>query len=231
MVGADDDFEQALIRAGRRAVPPSGAKERGWSRLEASLVGIAAGLVGHSLARTAAGRALAAKSMAVGVLLGCAATYAFLRPRSAPIPRAAPTLSAPSTSVSATTVASVAAPANVTPTIVSAVTSAASTVTALASAPASAAGPSLAAEIAAIDEARAALVAGAPDDALARVTRYRRDHPHGVLAPEATVVAIEAYAAKGDHAKTLAEAAAFLARHPHAPQAARVKALRATAMP
>jgi outer membrane protein assembly factor BamD (BamD/ComL family) len=89
----------------------------------------------------------------------------------------------------------------------------------------------LAAEVAALDAARGALDADAPDDALALLHRYLLGFPKGKLAPEAEVLAIEAYAKKGDRLLLTREATRFLDRYPKAPQRTRVEQLCAEASP
>lgn len=89
----------------------------------------------------------------------------------------------------------------------------------------------LAAEVAALDAARSALDAGAPDDALALLHRYLLDFPKGKLVPEAEVLAIEACAEKGDRLRVTREATRFLERYPNAPQRTRVEQLRREASP
>lgn len=85
----------------------------------------------------------------------------------------------------------------------------------------------LAAEVSRMDAARAANAAGEYDEAVRLVERYHQDFPRGALAPDADVVALEAVAAKRDHAEVARLAALFLARYPTDPHAARVKSLAA----
>lgn len=83
----------------------------------------------------------------------------------------------------------------------------------------------LAAEVARIGDARAALSGGDPDRAVRLVEDYHRAFPAGVLAPDADVVALEAWAAKDDRVETAQRAARFLTRYPDDPHAAWVRAL------
>ena len=81
----------------------------------------------------------------------------------------------------------------------------------------------LAAEVSRIDAARTANAVGQYDEALWLIERYQRDFPHGALAPDAEVVALEAVAAKRDRSETARRAALFLSRYPEDPHAARVR--------
>ena len=83
-------------------------------------------------------------------------------------------------------------------------------------------------EIALIDDARAAIAAGAPGKALGVLGRHDRRYPNGVFAPEATVLRIEALtgAGEGEMARTLAHR--FLKAHPDSPFAERVERLAGT---
>ena len=83
----------------------------------------------------------------------------------------------------------------------------------------------LAAEVAALDAARKAAAGGDPDATLSLLDRYRYDFPDGELAADAEVVAIEAFAAKGDRAAVAQRVARFLALHPNDPHAAAVRRL------
>jgi len=89
--------------------------------------------------------------------------------------------------------------------------------------------PTLADEVARIDTARTVTAMGDYDEAVHLIERYHRDFPAGLLAPDADVVALEAAAAKHDHAEVARRAALFLARYPDDPHAARVRYLASTA--
>jgi hypothetical protein len=82
---------------------------------------------------------------------------------------------------------------------------------------------SLADEVAALEVARAALRAHDPNGAVAALDRYKSRFPAGKLAPEATVVRIEALNQRGDHAAAAALGDRFLAAHPNSPYADRVR--------
>lgn len=81
----------------------------------------------------------------------------------------------------------------------------------------------LAAEVGALDAARAELSSGDAPGALAKLDDYSRAYPHGHLVLEAEVMRIDALAKNGqtDVAKRRAEA--FLRRHPNSVLASRVR--------
>ncbi|HWP05233.1 MAG TPA: hypothetical protein VNN72_05800 [Polyangiaceae bacterium] len=92
--------------------------------------------------------------------------------------------------------------------------------------PSAATQPDLTRDIATLDEARRALRAGRPRDALAALNRYDSEAGRsGALRTEAEVLRIEATAQSGDHARAETLARAFLKRNPKSPYAARVRAL------
>jgi hypothetical protein len=84
---------------------------------------------------------------------------------------------------------------------------------------------SLSAELAAIDEARAALRAGDPTRALSLLDDFDRRFPHATLAPEAHVARIEALVAKGERVRARRLAARFFDAHRESPARARVQRL------
>jgi hypothetical protein len=83
----------------------------------------------------------------------------------------------------------------------------------------------LAAEVLALDEVRAAVVAQDFARALAHVESYHRVFPRGQLAADADALAIEALEARGDHDLAARDAKKFLGRNPNDPHAARMRAL------
>ena len=85
--------------------------------------------------------------------------------------------------------------------------------------------PGLAAEVAALREAREALGAGKSGQALAALDVYSQQFPRGRLGLEAEVLRIEALARGGSSAAAAARARSFLAAHPDNPYAHRVRAL------
>ncbi len=111
---------------------------------------------------------------------------------------------------------------------------AAATVTAPAAAPApvrearpapTAAGPTLSDEVAALQVARAALADHDSSAALAALDRYKNRFPSGRLAPEATVLRIEALVQRGDGAAASALADRFESAHPRSPYIARIHSI------
>jgi hypothetical protein len=84
-------------------------------------------------------------------------------------------------------------------------------------------GNDLAAEVAALDAARAELTSGNPPGALAKLEDYSRAYPHGRLVLEAEVMRIDALAKSGQTALAKKRAEAFLRRHPNSVLASRVR--------
>ncbi len=83
----------------------------------------------------------------------------------------------------------------------------------------------LAAEVAALDAARAAARAGAYNRALDLLGQYQRDFPAGALGADADVATIEVLYAKRDRAEATRRAEHFLAQFPNDPHSAVVKRL------
>jgi hypothetical protein len=81
----------------------------------------------------------------------------------------------------------------------------------------------LAAELAALDAASSTLVRGDAAGALALLDAYWRDHPHGSLALEATVLQAEALERAGRHGEAVEKARGFLKRYPTSPLAERMR--------
>jgi hypothetical protein len=98
-------------------------------------------------------------------------------------------------------------------------------------APPSARSSELDAEVAALDEVRAQLRAGAPSRAITLLAQYDTRFPHGLLRPEASVLQIEAFAASGDKARAHDLAVSFLARYPSDSHADRIRQLEAQLRP
>ena len=84
-------------------------------------------------------------------------------------------------------------------------------------------------QVRAVDSAMGALQAGAIDEAVRLVNRFHVDFPHGVLAPDAELVAIEALAEAGETSKLTQRAERFLESNPNDPHAARVRKLLSAA--
>jgi hypothetical protein len=82
----------------------------------------------------------------------------------------------------------------------------------------------LAAELSALDTARAALAAGNPTAALSGLDAYAHNFPHGKLSLEAEVLRIDALAKSGQVAAAQKRAQAFMKRHPDSMLASRVRA-------
>jgi hypothetical protein len=87
--------------------------------------------------------------------------------------------------------------------------------------------PSLSAELAALDDARASLSAGKARDTLAKLDAYDREFPAGHLRDEATVLRVEALIRSGDGPAAQALGQRFLAASPSSAYGARVRSLLA----
>jgi hypothetical protein len=86
-------------------------------------------------------------------------------------------------------------------------------------------GSTAAAELAVLDEARAAMADRDPARALAILESYGARFPRGVLGPEATVLRIEALLDAGDAAAAKRAAEAFLRASPESPYTQRIESI------
>ena len=84
---------------------------------------------------------------------------------------------------------------------------------------------SLAAQVQSLDRARVALNSGDAGTALREIVSYHSTWPKGVFLTEASVLEIEALAARGERALAAQRASAFVAAHPDSPQAGRLRSL------
>jgi hypothetical protein len=80
-------------------------------------------------------------------------------------------------------------------------------------------------EVAALQVARTALAGHDAGAALAALDRYKNRYPQGRLAPEATVLRIEALIERGDRAQANALAERFEAANPKSPYAERIRSI------
>jgi hypothetical protein len=87
------------------------------------------------------------------------------------------------------------------------------------------ASPSLATEVSALQMARTALAAHDSASALAALDLYKARFPAGRLAPEATVLRIEALVEHGDRAQASALADKFESSNPKSPYADRIRSI------
>jgi hypothetical protein len=85
--------------------------------------------------------------------------------------------------------------------------------------------PTLSDEVAALQVARSALAGHDAGAALAALDRYKSRYPQGRLAPEATVLRIEALIERGDRAQANALAERFEAANPKSPYAERIRSI------
>jgi outer membrane protein assembly factor BamD (BamD/ComL family) len=84
---------------------------------------------------------------------------------------------------------------------------------------------SLLQEVAFLDRAREALLAGDPGRALAALDAYERARVGTRLAAEATLLRIESLLANGERARAAGLAEEFLRAHPETPVADRMRAI------
>jgi outer membrane protein assembly factor BamD (BamD/ComL family) len=83
-------------------------------------------------------------------------------------------------------------------------------------------------ELAALQQARAALGAGDPARALSMLDAYVARFPHGAMAQEAAVLRIEALVRAGDRPAAQRAADAYLTAHPQSPYMDRIRSLLGT---
>lgn len=224
MSGRYDDFDRALLRAGRSARAPSGMRARA---LAAAGAGGATALAASSKATASVLSSLAAKC-AVVVAVGAASIGAAAVVTRAPDPPLAPTVveppPVPSTfvqyapiapkAVEAVEVAPAREPPPPSPKPQVVVT-----------APP---GPSaLAEEIRLVDGARRALADGDAGSALRLVEEHASRFAGGTFAVERDVLRIDALVATGREDEAAARARDFVARHPSSAQAARIEKIGA----
>jgi outer membrane protein assembly factor BamD (BamD/ComL family) len=81
------------------------------------------------------------------------------------------------------------------------------------------------AELAALEQARSALATGEAARALSILDAYASDYPRGSMAPEATVLRVEALVRAGDLPAARRVGTAFLATSPGSAYAPRVRSL------
>lgn len=243
--GMDATFERMLLESARADGPPDGATKAAWASFAemAAAAGKVAAAGGVAGAASRAARGAAVKFVLLGAIAGSALAAAWME-------RARHASALPLPAVSSSPPASAMAPAGtrhprevdsmfgrpVPPSVDGSsssegVTAPVPVVAARPTHPGSidrrAPASTLAAEVAALDAARAAILAGAFDESLQVVDRYHRDFPAGELAPDADVLAMEALAAKGDQRALADHARAFLVRYPRDPHVARIRSLAA----
>jgi hypothetical protein len=221
------EFERELLESWSAEQPSAAARARALG-----IASVAAGSVLGAGAAAAAPKALSAsltKWLIVGLALAgaTAAAVVALRHEPAPVAVVAPPVPAPPVPVAAP-------PATKEePTIAIADLKSATPVAAphAAVAPPAASGGTLAAEIAALDEARRSLRDGDPARTLAHVDAYERRFPAGAFTEEAEVLRIEALVRSGDRARAVAVGQRFLAARPTSPHAARIRAILPASTP
>lgn len=243
-IGKGDDLGATLLASAFSDAPPAGARERTLVTLGAG-AGVALGAatttkVASAAAKTA-GTALwikVAGGMIVTTTLATA-TLVTLTPNDAPAPALSRAAAPPAKPPQAAPVGDravetplptsieLAAPAKQATTPARAVTRAPSAPAPAATGAdnASASESPLAKELAALDEARAALTGHDAARTLALLDRYERAFPTGALRSEASVLRAEALLEGGDHKGAQALARTLLARDPSGPHAKRLTTL------
>ncbi len=84
-------------------------------------------------------------------------------------------------------------------------------------------GNELEAEVALVDSARRALLRGAPGEALGLLNQHQREHPRGVMHPEAFLLRLDAMVRAGRPAAARAAARRYLEQNPSGVHAERVR--------
>jgi hypothetical protein len=217
----DDPFERGLLRAGQRERAPADAERRLLVALGVGSGSAVSAFFGAKLVARLGTKGSLATVAVVAALIGAITWLVTSRTE---VPPAPPTnIAAPATPPAAP-IANEPEPNVPTSRVEDLPTSAApAPATTTRSEP-----PSLAREVALLEEARAALTQGDPTRTLARLDIHDREFPAGPLMPESKVLRIEALVRAGGapnaaRARKLAEA--FLAAEPSGPQARRVRAV------
>jgi TolA-binding protein len=227
----DSDEIRALLRSAELDEPPNGAMRR---VLTKAGVGVGVGLAVVATSTTTAsaaklGPAVVGKWLAITAFVGAGAVAAVHVARPLTTKLAQPALTS-TAHEAAPPAAPKPTPAleqtdTVVPTEPSNVEAPAAVPAPRAAKPSPAASADISGEIAAISVARAALDKGNARGALAALDHYQQDFPRGTLAPEATVLRIEALNVAGDRARAKSLGEAFLKAHPKSPHAQRVRSL------
>jgi TolA-binding protein len=219
--GAADEFEAELLRAGRADAMTVDSRRQ-------ILAGI--GIGGLLTASTvASGVRAAAKGWFTTLGAGTVSVVAIWAGVHAVTskPAAPPVPAAPKVAAQLKAVPSPRAPEPVAAPAPEAETSPApATVTARVTPhPAATIDTSLTAELAAVDQARAAVLSHDYGQALRLLDDYAHRFPKRQLASEATVLRVESLAGRGDHDGAARVGRAFLQNHPNGPYAQRVRSL------
>jgi hypothetical protein len=232
LIETDSDEVRTLLRSAEFDEPPNGAMRRVLTR-----AGVGMAIAAATTSTTAATAAkltpvIVGKWLAVAAVVGAGAVTAVhvARPWTSPMPASQPAAKAalvtpepqtapaveaieaiePAPTVGDLPVAPVAAPV-ATPSRVRKASPAAST--------------DITGEISEITLVRGLLDKGDARGALTALDRYHQDYPHGALAPEASVLRIEALQLAGERSRAKALGESFLKAHPKSPHAQRVRSL------
>jgi hypothetical protein len=232
-------FEQLMLGAGRAEAVPQERTETALLRFAAGIAALQGGVGGAAAAAgPAAGLAArpwarlvaAGKWLALGIVAGGVATFAWLRPTTPPPGPSSPVAAVVAPAAPPALAAAPPQPAKATePLPVSTLLETARgqrvSSAATSAQPAVKPGPDLAAEVAALDGIRTAISIGALRDADLKLASYRRKFAQGALRSEAEVLALEVLVAQGNTPAAARAAERFISQHPRDPQLARVRAL------
>ncbi len=230
-------FERSLLEAATEAGVPAPARQLALSHALAAVGGLgAAAGAAHAAthgahAATSGGSALAAgvvKAFAIGlasgalVAGGALGVQQLVGHRAPPARQVAPS-PVPRPATAPTSARTQPAPSAAPPATPALHPAPARAVAAMPSASAASPASQLAEQVALLDRARSLLSDGDARAALAVLDKYSTRFPRGALAPEATVLRVEALARSGDRAGASALARTFLTRHPGGPLAERAR--------
>jgi len=235
----DDDvaFERLLLGAGLAEALPHELTEAALLRFAAGVAAMQSGALVTTAAVAPTAGAVASpwsrlvasgKWLALGVVAGSVATFAWLR-QAAPPPPAKSAQVAVGVEQAAPPPSKVAAPVQqpktLEPRLAGPRVASASPNAKPSRRPAAKSGSDLAAEVAALDGIRTAISIGALREAELKLASYRRDFARGALRSEAEVLALEVLLAQGRKQAAASVAERFILQHPRDPQVARVRAL------
>lgn len=235
LVEDDDDFVRDLVGSAVEDAPDGAAKEKTLALLAGGALGANPGvggadgaLKGVGAAKAGAGASVLSKWVVISVLgvVGVSGAV-WLTRHSEPVAQAPMAESVPAVSPAVPAIVETVTPvaeappaAQPVPTVVPTSTPS----TSQAAAPVASSAPTLTQELAMLDEARTALVAGNAKGALASLDRYDRSRAKN-LTQEATMLRIEALVAAGRRDQATGVAKRLLAAHPGSAYENRIRSL------
>jgi hypothetical protein len=215
----DSDEVRALLRSAEVDEPPNGAMRRALTR-----AGVGMAIAAATTSTTAVSAAkltpvIVGKWIAVAAVVGAGAVGGVAVARVAPEPPTAPAIEP----IEAIEPASTVGDLPVAPLAAQVAAPVATPSRARKASPSTSA--DITGEISAISLVRGALDKGDAREALAALDGYQQAYPHGTLAPEASVLRIEALQLAGERSRAKALGESFLKAHPKSPHAQRVRSL------